>query len=116
MNPFNVGVVGIGDISDVYINNLKTYDIVNVLACAGRDLEKARRKAEAHGLARAYATAQELVADPDVDIVHRPFPMLGIALAVMIALLPALSLVMEAKRESTATRPLTGHSILAIHD
>jgi hypothetical protein len=39
-------------------------------------------------------------------------PMLGITLAVMIALWPALSLVMEAKRESTATRPLTGHSIL----
>jgi hypothetical protein len=39
----------IGDISDVYIGNLKSYDIVSVVACAGRDLEKARRKAELHG-------------------------------------------------------------------
>jgi predicted dehydrogenase len=44
MKPFNVGVLGIGDISDVYISNLKSYDIVSVVACAGRDLEKARRK------------------------------------------------------------------------
>jgi predicted dehydrogenase len=69
MKPFNVGVLGIGDISDVYISNLKTYDIVSVVGCAGRDLEKARRKAEAHGLPKAYATAAELISDPDTDIV-----------------------------------------------
>jgi predicted dehydrogenase len=69
MKPFNVGVIGIGDISDVYINNLKTYDVVKVVVCAGRDLEKARRKAEAHGLHKAYATPQELISDPDIDIV-----------------------------------------------
>ena len=69
MKPFNVGVLGIGDISDVYISNLKSYDIVSVVACAGRDLEKARRKAELHGLPKAYATAAELIADPDIDIV-----------------------------------------------
>src|SRR5271168_1535851 len=69
MKPYNVGVIGIGDISDVYINNLKTYDVVNVVACAGRDLEKSRRKAEAHGLQKAYATPQDLISDPDIDIV-----------------------------------------------
>jgi predicted dehydrogenase len=68
MRPFNIGV-GIGDISDVYINNLKTYDVVNVVACAGRDLSKARRKAAAHGLSKAYATPQDLIADPEIDIV-----------------------------------------------
>jgi predicted dehydrogenase len=40
-----------------------------VVACAGRDLEKARRKAEAHGLPKAYATPRALVSDPDIDIV-----------------------------------------------
>lgn len=33
---FKVGVLGIGDISDVYFDNLKHYrDIVDVIACAG---------------------------------------------------------------------------------
>jgi predicted dehydrogenase len=70
VRPFPVGVVGIGDISDAYLDNLKLYpDIVEVIGCAGRDLAKARRTADQHGLRRAHATAGELFADPDVDIV-----------------------------------------------
>jgi hypothetical protein len=69
MKKFNVGVLGIGDISDVYIKNLKKYNIVNVVACAGRNLQKAQEKAAAHAIAKAYATPAELVADANVDIV-----------------------------------------------
>jgi predicted dehydrogenase len=53
MNKFKVGVIGIGDISDVYIANLKNFsDIVEVIACAGRCLDKAQQKAAEHGLCR----------------------------------------------------------------
>lgn len=70
MNKFNVGVIGIGDISDVYIANLKHYaDIVEVLACAGRSLDNAQRKAAEHGIPKAYADAGALIADPEVHIV-----------------------------------------------
>ncbi|MCW3489994.1 Gfo/Idh/MocA family protein [Dethiobacter alkaliphilus] len=69
MKTFNVGVLGTGDIFDVYVNNLKKYDIVNVLACAGRNLDKAQKKAQNHGIPRAYATATELIGDPQIDIV-----------------------------------------------
>ena len=69
MEKYNVGVLGIGDISDVYIKNLKKYDIVNVVACAGRNLLKAQEKAAAHAIAKAYATPAELVADANVDII-----------------------------------------------
>lgn len=70
MEVFKVGVVGIGDISDVDLANLQRFpDVVEVVGCAGRDLAKARAKAEQHGLARAYASAAELIADPAIDIV-----------------------------------------------
>lgn len=70
VKTFGVGVVGIGDISDVYIDNLKRYsDIVEVVGCAARDLEKARDKAKRHGLRRAYASPAELYADGEIDIV-----------------------------------------------
>jgi predicted dehydrogenase len=70
VRTFKVGVIGIGDISDVYIANLALYgDIVEVVACAGRDFGKARAKALQHGIPRAYATSGELFADPDIDIV-----------------------------------------------
>ena len=45
MKKLRVGVIGIGDISNVYLNNLKKYDAVEVVACASRGLEKAQRKA-----------------------------------------------------------------------
>lgn len=69
MKTFNVGVVGIGDISDVYIRNLQKYPIVKVLACAGRSLVKAQEKAQLHGIERPYASAMALIADPDIDII-----------------------------------------------
>jgi len=67
--PYKIGVVGIGDISDVYINNLKTYDIVEVVGCAGRDLGKAKERAAAHSLEKAYADGFALITDPDIDII-----------------------------------------------
>lgn len=69
MKPFRVGVIGIGDISDVYFNNLKKFDAVEVVACASRGLEKAQAKAKRHGIPRAYADGEEIVADPEIDIV-----------------------------------------------
>lgn len=68
MERIRVGVVGIGDISDVYLNNLKKYDAVELVACAARNLDKAQRKAAQHGIPKAYASAMELIADPDVDL------------------------------------------------
>ena len=44
MKKLRVGVIGIGDISNVYLNNLKKYDAVEVVACASRGLEKAQTK------------------------------------------------------------------------
>lgn len=69
MKKLKVGILGLGDISDVYINNLKKYDIVEVAACAARDLEKAKEKANQHKIEKAYATANDLFADPEIDII-----------------------------------------------
>ena len=69
MEKIRIGVIGIGDISDVYLNNLKKYDAVEVIACASRGLEKAQRKAAQHGIAKAYASGAEVIADPEVDVI-----------------------------------------------
>ncbi|MDA3949661.1 MAG: Gfo/Idh/MocA family oxidoreductase [Spirochaeta sp.] len=69
MKQLNVGVIGLGDISSVYLNNLKIYEVIQLTACASRSLEKAERHARAHGIARAYASGLELIADPEIDIV-----------------------------------------------
>jgi len=70
MKPYTVGVIGIGDISDVYLANLHRFpQIVEVVGCAGRDRAKAQAKAAQHGLARGYASGEELIADPEIQIV-----------------------------------------------
>lgn len=70
MKKLKVGVVGIGDISDVYLANLKTYDsVLEVWGCASRGLEKARIKAEQYGIPKYYASGEELIADPEIDVV-----------------------------------------------
>jgi len=69
LKRFKVGVIGIGDISDVYINNLKQYPIIEVVGCAGRSLAKAKLKAAQHGIRNTYADGFELIADPEIDIV-----------------------------------------------
>ena len=69
MEKIRIGVIGIGDISDVYLNNLKKYDAVEVVACASRGLEKAQRKAAQHDIPKAYASGAEVIADPDIDLI-----------------------------------------------
>lgn len=69
MEKIRIGVIGIGDISDVYLNNLKKYDAVEVVACASRGLEKAQCKAAQHGIPKAYASGAEVIADPDIDLI-----------------------------------------------
>ena len=70
MAALKVGVIGLGDISTVYLNTLKTYpDVAELYGCACTSLEKAQRKAAEFGFRKAYASGMELIADPEIDIV-----------------------------------------------
>ena len=69
MKTFNVGIIGIGDISDVYIKNLKKYKMVEIVACASRGLDKAQKKAGQFQIPKAYASGFDLIADPEIDII-----------------------------------------------
>jgi predicted dehydrogenase len=45
-----------------------------VIAIASRDLERARAAASELGIARAFGSYEDLLADPDVDAVYNPLP------------------------------------------
>jgi predicted dehydrogenase len=47
---------------------------VSVTAVAARSLDRAQAFATRHGIARAYAGYEELLADPDIDAVYNPLP------------------------------------------
>ena len=66
--PVGVGLVGAGMISDFYLENLTRFPDIRVLGIADIDAERARTSVEKWSVASA-ATTDELLADPDVEIV-----------------------------------------------
>jgi predicted dehydrogenase len=67
--PLGVGIIGCGNISNAYFKNIPPYaEYLKIVACADIDLERAKAKATEHGLAKGYLV-EELLADPEVDLV-----------------------------------------------
>lgn len=64
----NVGIIGCGQISSIYLEAPQAFDILNIVACADIDMERARAQAQKYGVPKA-CTVEKLLADPDIDIV-----------------------------------------------
>jgi predicted dehydrogenase len=68
MNAGNIGIVGCGYISGIYLQNLRRFGFVPVIACADVIRERAETRAAEYGVPRV-CTTEELLADERVDIV-----------------------------------------------
>ena len=66
--PVGVGIIGAGMISDFYLENLTRFPDTNVLAIADIDLDRAKAAAVKWNVPSAAAT-EDLLADPDIEIV-----------------------------------------------
>jgi predicted dehydrogenase len=67
MQTTKVGIIGCGNISGIYFQAGKTFEILDIVACADQDFSRAQAKAEEHGV-RALTVAQ-MLADPEVEII-----------------------------------------------
>lgn len=68
-SPLTVGIIGCGNISGAYFEHLRPFaNYVKIVSCADLNLPLAQAKAAEHGLAKGYSV-EELLADPEVDIV-----------------------------------------------
>ncbi len=63
-----VGVIGCGTISAIYLKNRAWFDTFEVAACADLDMDRARARAEEFGVPRA-CTVAELLDDPTITVV-----------------------------------------------
>jgi len=64
-----VGIIGCGNISGIYLKNgQETFENIEIAACADLLPDRARAQAEKYGVARA-CTTEELLADPEIEIV-----------------------------------------------
>ncbi|MBZ0291930.1 MAG: Gfo/Idh/MocA family oxidoreductase, partial [Anaerolineae bacterium] len=62
-----VGIIGCGNISNAYFKGSRDFEILEVVACADIDLDRAKAKGEEQGV-RALSV-EELLADPEIEIV-----------------------------------------------
>jgi predicted dehydrogenase len=63
-----IGIIGCGNISSTYFKAPRLFDILQVVACADIDMERARSQAAKYGVPKVY-TVEELLDDPEVEIV-----------------------------------------------
>ncbi|MFC0672788.1 Gfo/Idh/MocA family protein [Brachybacterium hainanense] len=63
-----VGFIGVGVISDTYLENLNSFPDVEVLIVGDLDQDRAKSQAEKHGVP-AWGSAQDVLDHPDVKVV-----------------------------------------------
>ena len=67
MTRTKIGIIGCGNISGIYLKSDKTFNNLEIVACADLDLARAQAKAAEHNI-KAY-TVEQLLADPEIEIV-----------------------------------------------
>jgi len=67
MKPAKVGIIGCGNICGIYFQAGKTFEAIDVVACADLIPDRAKAKAEEFGC--KAVTVDKLLADPEIEIV-----------------------------------------------
>lgn len=67
MTPTKVGIIGCGNISSIYFKSGQTFEILEIAACA--DLVKERAEAKAEEFGCKAMTVDQLLADPEIQII-----------------------------------------------
>ena len=68
MSTVKIGIIGCGNISGAYLKTVQAAPVLECVACADLDLDRAKAKADEYGVPRACAP-DELLDDADVQIV-----------------------------------------------
>jgi predicted dehydrogenase len=71
---YSWGILAPGNIAGKFVAELKQIDNAKVLAVGSRDFRRAAEFALTHGIERTYGSYEELVADPDIDIIYIASP------------------------------------------
>ena len=66
----NIGILSTSSIAPRFIAAVREEGSFEIVALSSRTLEKAREKADAWNIAKAYGSHEDLLADQDVDIVY----------------------------------------------
>jgi predicted dehydrogenase len=68
------GIIGLGFIGASHIEAVRRIGSAQVLAVADANYELAKRKSEEYNIPRCYKSAEDLLADPEINVVHNCTP------------------------------------------
>jgi predicted dehydrogenase len=75
LTPVRWGVLGAGNFAKkVSLPGMKRGPLTKLVALASRDIAKARSAAPSLWISRASGSYEELLADPDIEVVYNPLP------------------------------------------
>ena len=74
IEPVRWGLIGTGRIAETFAADLRLTDSGRVTAVGSRQMDSANRFADRFEIANRHASAEALVADPDVDVVYVATP------------------------------------------
>ncbi|MGG1311991.1 MULTISPECIES: Gfo/Idh/MocA family protein [Cohnella] len=67
MGKMKVGIIGTGNISGIYFQNGSRFESMEIVACADLDVERAKAKGSEYGI--RGCSVEELLADPEIQLV-----------------------------------------------
>jgi len=70
MKRIGMGIVGLGFAGGLHIDAVRRLGFVDVVGVAGSNPASAKKKASAYNIPKAYGSYEELVADPDIQVIH----------------------------------------------
>ena len=70
MRKVKVGVIGVGFIGPAHIEAMRRLGYVDVVAIADENEQAAKQKAEMLGIQTAYGDYKDLLANPEIEVVH----------------------------------------------
>lgn len=89
MKTIKIGIVGIGAISGIYLENItKKFDNIEIIGVCDLKAEKAEKAVEEYNIPKLYEDMHALFADPEVDIVlnlTRPYEHFEVTKAALLA-------------------------------
>lgn len=74
MGKIGVGILGAGRIAGIMADTLVKMDSVQISAVASRDMGRSQEMAKKFGIAKAYGSYDEMLADPAVQLVYIATP------------------------------------------
>ena len=72
--PLRVGILGAARIAERAVVHPARANGAQIAAVAARDLARAQAYATRHGIPKAYGSYDDLLADPEIDLVYNPSP------------------------------------------